>query len=86
LPTISVFYGIKIGMFYNEHGLAHFHAAYAEFEAVYLVDSLEVIEGRLPRRAHNLVRQWARAHRDELQENWQLARATERLRQIAGLD
>ena len=33
VPEISRFLGIVIGMFYNEHGPAHFHAVYGEHEA-----------------------------------------------------
>lgn len=32
MPTVSVFYGIMISMFYNDHVPPHFHAKYAEFE------------------------------------------------------
>jgi len=30
MPTISVFYGIVIAMFYDDHQPPHFHARYAE--------------------------------------------------------
>jgi hypothetical protein len=30
MPEISRFLGIVIGMFFNEHGLPHFHAVYGE--------------------------------------------------------
>ncbi len=36
--------------------------------------TLEVIEGGLPRRALALAREWAREHRDELMEDWELCR------------
>ena len=32
MPEISRFLGIVIGMFYSEHGVAHFHAVYGEHE------------------------------------------------------
>lgn len=34
MPTISIFYGIKILMFFDEHNPPHFHAQYAEFHAI----------------------------------------------------
>ena len=34
----------------------------------------EIIEGELPRRALNLVLEWARIHRQELLEDWRLCR------------
>jgi Domain of unknown function (DUF4160) len=34
MPTISAFYGILIQMFWSDHAPPHFHALYAEYEAV----------------------------------------------------
>jgi Domain of unknown function (DUF4160) len=34
MPTISVFYGIVIQMFWRDHAPPHFHALYAEHEAL----------------------------------------------------
>jgi len=49
-----------------KHPPPHFHARYGEFEATVDIGTLEVIEGQLPRRALNLVREWAMMHREEL--------------------
>jgi hypothetical protein len=46
----------------------------------------EVIEGHLPANAARLVKQWALAHRDELEDNWRRARTRTPLVKIAGLD
>jgi hypothetical protein len=72
MPTISVFYGIVIQMFWREHGPPHFHALYAEHEALIDLVELRVIRGSLPRRALALVLEWADEHRDELMEDWKL--------------
>lgn len=72
MPIISCFYGIIIRMFFNEHAPPHFHAEYAEHRAVIDIRSLEVTEGRLPRRAQELVLDWAELHRDALLEDWEL--------------
>jgi hypothetical protein len=53
MPTISAFYGILIQIFWRDHGPPHFHALYAEHEALIDIRTLEVIEGRLPRRARS---------------------------------
>jgi hypothetical protein len=34
MPTISIFYGVVIQMFAGDHPPPHFHAMYAEHEAV----------------------------------------------------
>ena len=51
MPTISTFFGIVIQMFWHEHGPPHFHAIYAEHEAVIDIRELRVTRGSLPRRA-----------------------------------
>jgi hypothetical protein len=34
MPTICRFYGILIQMYFGDHAPPHFHALYAEFEAL----------------------------------------------------
>ena len=72
MPTISVFYGIVIQMFWQDHAPPHFHALYAEHEALIDLRGLRVMRGSLPRRAMALVLEWAAKHRDELMEDWDL--------------
>lgn len=72
MPTISSFYGILIQMFWQDHAPPHFHALYAEHEALIDIRTLEIIEGDLPRRARALVLEWAQDHRAELIEDWDL--------------
>jgi hypothetical protein len=74
MPTISAFYGILIRMFFNDHPPPHFHALYGDFQATLDIATLKVIEGHLPTRALNLVREWAMMHREELAENWRFCR------------
>lgn len=72
-------------MFYNDHSPPHFHALYGEFEATIDIEKLSVLEGQLPRRALDLVLDWAALHRGELRENWELARARQGLHKILPL-
>ena len=72
MPTISLFYGIMINMFYDDHAPPHFHATYAEYKGIIDIDHLKMIKGNLPRRALELILDWAELHQDELLENWQL--------------
>ena len=85
MPTISTFYGIWIRMFFNDHAPPHFHARYGEFEATIDIDTQEVIQGELPRRALNLVQEWAIIHREELLEDWRLCRDNERPNKVEPL-
>jgi hypothetical protein len=55
MPKISEFFGIAIYMYFDDHAPPHFHAQYAEFEAVIQIDDFSVLRGRLPPRALGLV-------------------------------
>jgi hypothetical protein len=72
MSTISQFYGIIIQMFWNEHAPPHFHATYAEYKATVDIKNLRIMEGSLPRRATQLVLDWAELHQTELLEDWNL--------------
>ena len=72
MPTICVFYGIVVQMFWREHGPPHFHALYAEYEVLIDLRDLRALRGSLPRRAMALVLEWSAEHRDELMEDWNL--------------
>jgi hypothetical protein len=85
MPEISRFLGIVIGMFYNEHGVAHFHAVYGEHEISVEVES-GVLHGDFPPRALRLVLEWLTLHRQELLDNWELARQGQPLNRIAPLE
>jgi hypothetical protein len=50
------------------------------------IQCLEVIEGKLPRRALALVLEWANEHREELLEDWNLCRAKQLPKSIKPLD
>jgi Domain of unknown function (DUF4160) len=86
MPTISVFYGIIIQMFFNDHNPPHFHARYGRSNALVRIADGEIISGSLPPTARRLVREWALARRAELEENWQRVRAHEQPEKVAGPD
>ena len=86
MPRISAFFGIVIRMYYNDHAPPHFHAEYGEHEASYGIETLEVLRGQLPRRAHAMVVEWTSLHRAELLEDWELARLGRPLRSVEPLD
>jgi len=85
MPIISMFYGIIIRMFFDEHVPPHFHAEYGEFKASVDISTLEIIEGKLPHRAQWLILDWAEMHQDELLEDWELCRKHEEPRKIEPL-
>ena len=85
MPEICRFLGIIISMYYKEHVPPHFHAKYGEKRASFSINELILIEGTLPKRVVSLVLEWAFEHRDELLENWELARTKEDIKKIKPL-
>ncbi len=85
MPTISMFYGIMIMMFFDEHNPPHFHAKYNEFKASIRIKDLAVLNGSLPPKALGLVIEWASLHQDELLQNWDNAKLGKGLSQIKEL-
>ena len=82
MPVVARFYGISIKMYFREHGVPHFHAIYGEFNGVFSLEPLEIMEGDLPRRAERLVLEWAQHYRADLLEMWR----TQEFRQLPGLE
>jgi hypothetical protein len=70
MPELSRFYGIVIKMYFDDHDPSHFHAEYAEDEAVISIETLAVIAGRLRPRALGLVAEWAALRQEELRTAW----------------
>ena len=85
MPTISMFYGILIQMYWDEHAPPHFHATYGEFKATIDIRSLVINEGKLPRRASELVLDWAELHQQELLEDWDLCQVKQQPKPIEPL-
>jgi hypothetical protein len=86
LPTICIFYGIVIRMYFRDHDPPHFHATYGEHEALVSIQGAVILNGKLPAHTARLVKDWAMARQAQLRDNWQRARAGEPLEKIAGLD
>lgn len=86
MREISRFLGIFIRMFCNDHAPPHFRAEYWEHDALIEIESLAVYAGSLPNRAQALVREWASPHREELQQDWTLARNGQVPARIAPLE
>ena len=72
MPEITRFYGIVIKMFFKpkEHEPSHIHALYGEYMGEFNIKTLEMIQGDLPRKGQELVREWLALHQTELQEMW----------------
>ena len=73
MPEICRFYGIIIKMFFKpkEHEPAHIHAIYNEYVGLFDINTLQMFEGDMPRRAQQLIHDWLVEHKDELNNMWE---------------
>ncbi|RJP52954.1 MAG: DUF4160 domain-containing protein [Anaerolineaceae bacterium] len=85
MPEISRFYGIIIAMFFDDHNPPHFHARYGGEKIAIEIESLRVLEGRIPPRALGLVIEWASQHKDELSASWELTKNNQKPKKIEPL-
>ena len=89
MPTISMFYGVLIQMFFHDtdkHHTPHLHAEYQGQVAVYSILDGSILAGDLPPKKHKLVVAWIEIHQEDLMANWSLAVTGKRLFPIRGLD
>ena len=85
MPTISMFYGIVIRMYYDDHNPPHFHAFYGEYVGIFNFEG-EMIEGNIPNNKQKLITAWTLIHKEELMANWELAKNSENLYNINPLN
>jgi len=89
MPTISIFYGILIKMFFydvEKHHVPHIHAEYQDDVAVYAIEDGKVLAGNLPPKKHKLVVAWIEIHKEDLDNDWNLAVSGQNPLPIRGLD
>ena len=85
MPEISLFYGIRITMYWNDHMPAHFHAEYGDYKATFLIEEGIINTGYLPKRQLKFVLAWAEIHKDELMQDWELSKDNKPLNRIKPL-
>jgi len=86
MPVLSIFFGIVIRMWHDDHPPPHIHAEYQGFEALVKISTGEVSKGKLPSKAAAIVKEWCLAHQEELLDNWRRAQSFEPLERIPGAD
>ncbi|MEE1209000.1 MAG: DUF4160 domain-containing protein [Parafannyhessea umbonata] len=73
MPTLARFYGIIIRMYFlgSEHNPPHIHAIYGEDTAAFDIRTGEILDGGMPRRAVEMVREWLSKNEADLIEMWE---------------
>jgi hypothetical protein len=70
MPTVKIIDSIKIDIYSREHNPPHFHAIYADYEALIIIKDLEIYTGRLPKKQFSKVVNWAKDNKNMLMENF----------------
>jgi len=73
-------------MYWRDHAPPHFHAIYNEYAGEIIIESGELLAGKLPKRIVSLVDEWRELHITELRENWQRAQTEKEFINIEGLE
>ena len=76
MPTISMFYGIIVYMYFEDnkqHHVPHIHAKFQGYEVVVAIPEGELLDGEFPKSKMKLLQAWIELHRDELVADWELA-------------
>lgn len=73
MPVIARFYGIVIRMYFlqSEHNPPHIHAIYGDDTAAFEIDTGELLDGDMPKRAKIMVEEWVELNKDELLAMWE---------------
>jgi hypothetical protein len=89
MPTISMFYGVLIKMFFYDTGKHYSPYIHAECQGevgVYAIEDGRLLSGNLPPKKHKLVVAWIEIHNDDLIADWELAINGKKPFPIRGLD
>ena len=88
MPTISLFYGILVLMYFRDnarHHLPHIHVRYQGVEAAISIEDGSVLDGHLPPKQLKMVQVWIEIHKEDLLIDWELAVNGEKPFRIAPL-
>ncbi|MBQ7975826.1 MAG: DUF4160 domain-containing protein [Clostridia bacterium] len=84
MPVLSRFYGIIIRMYFlqKEHNPPHIHAIYGDDVAAITISDGNILEGSLPGKALEMVREWISKNRQDLLTMWN----TQEFKQLSPLE
>ena len=88
MPTISMFYGILVSIYFEEserHHRPHVHVRYSGQKASIAIEDGRVLAGDIPAKQLKMVQAWIEIHQDELFADWEMARNGEQPFRVAPL-
>jgi hypothetical protein len=86
MPILSLFFGIIIRLYHDDHNPPHFHAEYGEFFAAIDINTGRVLAGKLPRHARRLVEEWRVSKKAQLIKAWDDAQSGKTPKRIKPLE
>jgi len=76
MPSISMFYGLIVYMYFldnRQHKLPHIHVKYQDEEVIVSIPEGNVLDGGIPSSKMKLLQAWIELHKEELMADWELA-------------
>ncbi len=70
MPIISIFYGIIVKLYYEDHNPPHIHVEYNDHKAQIVISTGKVIGGRLPLRVSRMVNEWRKLNESAIMKAW----------------
>lgn len=72
VPVISMFAGMKISMNFieREHNPPHIHVVSGEHSCMIDIRTGEFVEGNLPKKKKEIIKEWVSLHQEELLFIW----------------
>ena len=70
MPTISIFFGFVVQMYWRDHEPPHIHVWYQGREALVVIETGKIIARGLPRAAVKVIQDWVLSRGPELLANW----------------
>ena len=80
MPTISMFYGVLVTIYYEDtgrHHTPHIHVRYQGKKASLAIEDGSLLAGDFPAKQLRMVQVWIDLHRDELLADWEMAMSGE---------
>lgn len=69
MPTIAIFFGFVVQMYWRDHPPPHVHVFYQGYEALIAIEDGALLAGTLPPPALRLIREWIARQRPALLAN-----------------
>ena len=70
MPTIKIIDSVKVDVYAREHPPPHFHALFAEYEELIIIETLDTYIGHIPSAQRKKVVKWAENNKELLLENF----------------